>query len=74
MAGDYQAPVLHQQALRNPTLLEGVRELMAPRPVPMGEPQEVPRGLTTVTRQLPDTPGTPQVVPDTDMRLRDIRS
>ncbi len=71
MAGDYQASVLHPQALRNPTLLEGVRKLMAPRPVPTGEPQEVPRGLTTATCQLPDTIGASQVVPDTDMRLRD---
>ncbi len=67
MARDYQAPVLHQQAPGNPSLLDGVRELIAPRPTAAREPIEVQREPIIVTRQLPDTTGAPQVVPDTDM-------
>ncbi len=55
MARDCQAPVLHQQAPGNVTLLDGVWELMA-------------------NHGYPSAPGYnwgTQVVPDTDMRLRD---
>ena len=72
-ARDYQVPVLHQQAPRNPSLLDGVRELIAPRPTAAHEPIEVRREPIMATRQLPDTTGAPQVVPDTDMHLRDTR-
>ncbi len=57
MASDYQTSVLHQQAPRNLTLLDVVLELMAPRPAPMGEPQEVPKGPTTAAREFPSTTG-----------------
>ncbi len=70
---DYQTPMLHQKAPGNVTLLDGVRGLTAPRPTVMGEPQEVPRGATTATRQPPSVTGAPQVLPDTDLCLRDAR-
>ena len=72
-ASDYKALVLHQQAPRNLTQLDGVRGFMAPRPAATSEPLEGPRGPPTATRQLPDMTGTPQVVPDTNMRPRDAR-
>ncbi len=72
-ARDCQAPVLHQQAPGNPSLLDGVRELIAPRPTVTREPLEVLREPIMATRQLPDTTGAPQVVPDTNMCLRDTR-
>ncbi len=73
MARDCQAPVLHQQAPGNPSLLDGVRELIAPRPTVNREPLEVSREPIMATRQLSDMTGAPQVVPDTNMRLRDNR-
>ncbi len=63
MARDCHASVLHQQAPGNVTLLDGVRELMAPRPTVICELLEVLREPTMATRQLPDTTGAPQVVP-----------
>ncbi len=72
-ACDCQAPVLHQRAPGNPSLLDSVRELIAPRPTVTGEPLEVPREPIMTPCQLPHTTGAPQVVPDTDMRLRDAR-
>ncbi len=53
-ARDCQAPVLHQQSPRNMSLLDGVQELIAPRPTVTHQPLEVPREPTMVTRQLPD--------------------
>ncbi len=70
---DYQAPVLHQDAPGDPSLLDGVRELLAPRPTAIREPIEVQGEPILATRQFPDTTRAPQVVPDTDMRLRDTR-
>ncbi len=70
---DCQAPVLHQQAPGNPSLLDGVRELLAPRPATTRELIEVQREPIMATGQFPDTTGAPQVVPDTDMCLRDTR-
>ncbi len=72
-ARDCQASVLHQQAPGNPSLLDGVRELLAPRPTVTREPLKGLREPIMVTRQLPDMTGAPQVVPDTDMHLRDTR-
>ncbi len=65
--------MLHQQAAGNVTLLDGVREMRAFRPTVTCELLEVPRGPTMATRQLQDTTGAPQVVPDIDMRPRDTR-
>ncbi len=73
-ANDYQTPVLQQQTPGDPSLLDGVRELMAPRPTATREPIEVQREPIMAARQLPDTIGAPQVVPDTDMHLGDVRS
>ncbi len=66
MVCDCQAPVLHQQAPENPSLLDSVRELLAPRPTAASDPMEVQRETVMVTRQLMDTTGAPQVVPDTE--------
>ncbi len=73
MARDCQAPVLQRQAPENPSLLDGVRELIASRPTATREPIEVQREPIMATRQLPVTTGAPQVVPDTDMHPRDTR-
>ena len=70
---DCQTPVLQQQAPGNPSLLDGVRELIAHRPTATRELIEVQREPIIATRQLPDMTEAPQVVPDTDMRLRDVR-
>ncbi len=71
MARDCQASVLHQQAPGNPSLLDGVRELIAPRLTATREPIGVQREPIMATRQFPDTTGASHVVPDTDMHLRD---
>ncbi len=71
---DYQTLVLHQQAPGNATLTDGVYWLAALRPTVMSEPQEVPRGATTATRQLLTMAAAPQVVPDTNMRPKDARA
>ncbi len=70
---DYQTSVLHQQAHANATLLDGVYCLAATRATVMSDPQEVPRGAISATRQPPNVTGAPQVVSNTDMHPRDAR-
>ncbi len=72
-AREYQASVLHPEAPGNPSLLDGVRELLAPRPTTTREPVEVQREPILATGQFPDTTRAHQVVPDIDMRPRDTR-